>query len=193
MTPGSLKSSNPPFTLPEYDAAVNSMKLKSAPGLDQVDYNIISSFPENFASLLLQIFNSILSEGAFLPQWKQSLITLIPKAGSNKVRPISLLSCYLKIMEKMIYTRLQWFIESRHILSDFQFGFRPDRSCLDSLAVLFSDIHSGFVKGKITTAAFLDIKGAFDNVIPNILIQDLKNIGIPARLRRFVSNLVGER
>jgi len=121
------------------------------------------------------------------------LITLIPKAGSNGVRPISLLSCYLKLMEKMVYARLQWFVESRHILPDIQFGFRPDRSCLDGLAVLFSDIHRGFDKEKIRDAAFLDIKGAFDNVIPNILIQNLRDIGIPAHLRRFIYNLVSER
>jgi len=114
------------------------MKLKSAPGLDQVDYNIISSFPENFASLFLQLFNSILSEGVFPPQWMQSLIILIPKSGGSGVRPISLLSLLLKTYRKDdIHS--QWFIESRHILSDFQFGFRPDRSCLDSLAVLFTD------------------------------------------------------
>jgi len=39
----------------------------------------------------------------------------------------------------------------------------------------------------------LDIKGAFDNVVPNILIQDLENIGIPARVRMFILNLISSR
>jgi len=64
---------------------------------------------------------------------------------------------------------------------------------LDSFAVLCIDIHRGFIKGKLTVAAFLDIKGAFDNVVPNILVQDLRDIGIPARLRRFILNLICER
>jgi len=59
--PGVFKELESSFTSLEYEAAVNSMKLKSALGLDQVDYSIISSFPENFASLLLQLFNSILA------------------------------------------------------------------------------------------------------------------------------------
>jgi len=79
--PGIFRELESPFTFLEYDAAVSSIKLKSAPGSDQVDYSIISSFPENFASLLLQLFNSILAEGVFPPQWKQSLITLIPKCS----------------------------------------------------------------------------------------------------------------
>jgi len=96
-------------------------------------------------------------------------------------------------MKKMIYTRLQWFVESRHILPDTQFEFRPDRSCLDNLVVLFSDIHTGFINDSSTVGAFLDIKGAFDNVVPNILIQDLRNIGIPVRIRKFILNLICER
>jgi len=191
--PGIFKELEFSFTPTEYDAALSSIKLKSSSGLDQIDYNIISSLPEKFVSLLLHLFNNILSEGVFPPQWKQSLIALIPKPDGKGVRPISLLSCYLKLIEKMIYTRLQWFIESRHILSDFQFSFRTDRSCLDSLAALLTDVHEGFVKGESTAAAFLNIKGAFDNVIPNILIQDLKDIDIPARLRKFILNLISER
>jgi len=76
---GIFKKLESPLTSTEYYAALNSMKLKSSPGLDQVDYNIISSFPEKFVFLLLQLFNKILSEGVFPPQWKQSLIALIPK------------------------------------------------------------------------------------------------------------------
>jgi len=76
----------------------------------------------------------------------------------------------------MVYARLQWFIESRHILPDTQLGFRPDRSCIDSLVILTSDIYKGFIYNSSIVCAFLNIKGAFDNVIPNILIQDISKI-----------------
>jgi len=93
----------------------------------------------------------------------------------------------------MIYNRLQWHIESQHIIPDYQFGFRPDRSCIDCLVILSSEIHKGYINQSVTIGAFLDIKGAFDNVIPNILIQDLENIGISARIRMFVYNLISSR
>jgi len=54
-------------------------------------------------------------------------------------------------------------------------------------------VHKGFINNSPTVSIFLDIKGAFDNVIPNILIQDLQKIGIPARIRKFIQNLVSER
>jgi len=36
-----------PFTKAEYDIALNSIKLKTASGLDQIDYNIISFLPDS--------------------------------------------------------------------------------------------------------------------------------------------------
>jgi len=142
---------------------------------------------------LLKIYNDILFEGTIPEQWKQSLMVLILKPDANGFRPICLLSCLSKIMEKMIYNRIQWYIESQHIIPDSQLGFRPDRSCIDSLVILSSEIHKGFISKSITFAAFLDIKGAFDNVITNILVQELENIGIPAKVRMFISNLISSR
>jgi len=92
----------------------------------------------------------------------------------------------------MVYNRLQWHIESQHIIPDYQFGFRPDRSHIDCLVILSSDIHRGYINLSTTIAAFLDIKGTFDNVIPNILIQDL-DIGVPACVKMFIYNLISSR
>jgi len=182
-----------PFTESELSLALENIKFNSAPGLDQIDNTAISHLPPEYRQLLLQTYNRFLSEGTFPHQWRQSLIVLIPKPGNTGIRPISLLSCLSKVMEKMIYTSLQWFIESRHIIPDSQTGFRPDRSCVDNLVILSSAVHKGFINNSPTVCAFLDITGAFDNVIPNILIQELRNIGIPARTRRFIQNLIGER
>jgi len=54
-------------------------------------------------------------------------------------------------------------------------------------------MHRSFVNNSSTISAFLDIKGAFDNVIPNVLIQELRKIGIPARIRIFILSLICER
>jgi len=95
-------------------------------------------------------------------------------------------------MERLVYIRFQWFIEPRHILP-VQLGFRSDKSCIDNLVILSSDVHKGFINNSSTIGIFLDIKDAFDNVIPNILIKELGKIGIPAHVRRFIQNLICER
>jgi len=91
------------------------MKLKSAPGIDQIDFEVISALPQEYRTLLLKIYNYILFHGNFPIQWRHSLVVLIPKPDGD-LRPISLLSCFLKLMEKMLYNRIQWHVESQHII-----------------------------------------------------------------------------
>jgi len=63
-----------PFTLNELNIAVSNMNLKSASSLDQIDYSVIASLPSEYTYLLSQIYNSILAEGSFPSQRKQSLV-----------------------------------------------------------------------------------------------------------------------
>jgi len=99
----------------------------------------------------------------------------------------------MKIFEKMICRRLTWLVETQFLLPEFQAGFRGSRSCMDDIIALTNRIHWGFMRRIPTTAVFLDIAGAFDNVVPSILIEDLRNLGIPARTRKFMENLLIER
>jgi len=124
--------------------------------------------------------------------WRDSLFIFLPKIDGKGVRPIALLSCFLKILERMIYRRLQWAVESYFIFPEFQYGFRSSRSCTDNLVILTARIHS-FLCEAFTAAVFLDIASAFDNVIPSILIQDLRDIGFPAQICKFIKNLLTER
>lgn len=133
--------------------------------MDQISYDIINQTPSEFQVHLLNIFNQIFSEGSFPDTWKDSLVVLIPKPGSNGVRPISLMSCACKLMERILYRRLSWFIESRPILPQAQSGFRPFRACNDNLATLVTSVKTGFLNHAVTVAVFLDIAGAFDKWI----------------------------
>ena len=50
------------------------------------------------------------------------------KGGSssdpNCYRPISILPCLAKVLEKLVLKQLEFFLTTNHILSDFQSGFR---------------------------------------------------------------------
>lgn len=94
------------FSLSEVRSALDSMKDSSAPGLDQVSYKIIKALPDDYLIVLTELYNSLFREGVFPDQWSHSLIVLIPKPQGSGIRPISLLSCFLKLMEKVLYGRL---------------------------------------------------------------------------------------
>ena len=125
-------------------------KLDSAPGTDQIDYNIIKNLTPDSLSVLLQIYNNLFYQGIFPAEWNKSMVVLIPKPNGKGVRPISLLSCLLKIMEKIIYLRLRWFTESNAILPLNQTGFRPQCACSNNLVALTNYIQGAFINNALT-------------------------------------------
>jgi len=52
-------------------------------------------------------------------------------------------------------------------------GFRANRSCTDSLVTLTNNIHISFLAHEVAVA-FLDITGAFDNVLPEAVESPLR-------------------
>ncbi|KYN15929.1 RNA-directed DNA polymerase from mobile element jockey [Trachymyrmex cornetzi] len=81
-----------PLTMSEYRRAKISSRKNSAPGL-----------PMEHETYLLSMFNEIFSQGIFPDSWKTSLVIFIPKPGNKAVRPISLMSCVCKLMERILY------------------------------------------------------------------------------------------
>ncbi|KAL7296758.1 hypothetical protein TKK_0010168 [Trichogramma kaykai] len=147
----------------------------------------------NLKSVLLDLLNDIYNSQYFPPDWNNYLVLFIPKGNSDKVRPISLASCILKILEKLIKERLQWWLEKNDILSKTEFGFRENKSCIENLNILVSDIQKNFYTKDTVSALFLDIKGAFDNVVPDILIDDLIELNLPKKIISFIKNVIYER
>jgi len=175
------------------NVALELSRKSSAPGLDQFDYRLIRALPIPIRSVLLDIYNELYEGGLFPVSWRDSLVIFVPKPNGSGLRSIALMSCFLKLLEKMIYRRLSWLIETQFLLPEFQAGFRSSRSCADNLITWTNRIQQGFLGRASTVAAFLDIAGAFDNVIPSILVADLRECGFPARLCKFIENLLSER
>ena len=142
---------------------------------------------------LLDILNDFFSSGVFPNQWNEFLIAFIPKANSNKARPIALASCLLKLLEKLIIHRLTWYLENNELLSKYQFGFRKGKSCIDNLAILINCIQKAFYENNSLAALFLDIKGAFDNVVPDLLLKDLAELKLPKEYLTFFESLIKKR
>ena len=64
---------------------------------------------------------------------------------------------------------------------------------MDSTTHLATDISNAFEKNQKLGALFVDIQGAFNYVIPNILIQDLVNMKVSSKIIKFIKFLVSKR
>lgn len=93
----------------------------------------------------------------------------------------------------MIKNRLDWWIEHNSILPDGLYGFRRGLGTAECLSSLVGEIYSCFNKRQYLTAAFIDVKGAFDSVHIPTLISRLLALNVPPQLCNFISSLSFEK
>ena len=84
------------------------------------------------------------------------------KTEASSYRPISLTSCIVKVLKRIINTRLKWFLESEKLLASEQAGFREPH-CTEDI-YLAQEIEDGFQHKKQTPTAWIDLQKAFDTV-----------------------------
>ena len=94
-----------------------------------------------------------------------------------------------KLFETLCKNRLQWWVEFHEIIPASQHGFRQGRSCTDSLTNLSLKVDEAFLESRSVLAAFLDVKGAFDNVNIDILLSKITEIGCSDKIIEFVKFL----
>ena len=109
-------------------------------------------------------------------------MTPIYKAGDNSdishYRPISVLPCFSKILERLMYNRLYKYLKENNILYEKQFGFQGGYSTRDAIFQLVDNIFDSFEKEQFTIGFFIDLSKAFDTVYHSILLKKLKLDGI---------------
>ena len=186
-----ISSLDEPFSMDELDISINSLKTKSSPGLDKISNEMILHTPYNFKKLLLHTLNIIFQTEFFPTQWSDTLIILLPKDNSNtKFRPIALTSCISKLMGRLILLRLQHHFEKNNLFTESQNGFRKGKSCTHSLSSLVTNILNNFSQDKPLCAVLIDIRSAFDNVIPSKLQNILIHFNIPLFVRSFINKIM---
>ena len=93
----------------------------------------------------------------------------IPKPGADPhaakgYRPIALLNVLSKVMESLMKDRMSYVLETRHLLSDCQQGFRPTRSTELALWQFASSATFALKTRCQCVAIALDIQSAYDTV-----------------------------
>jgi hypothetical protein len=96
----------------------------------------------------------------------------------SNYRPISILTVFSKLLEKLFYNRLIAFIEKYEVLHSNQFGFRKSKSTSTALACVLSSLLNKSSSNTKTILALLDLKKAFDFINYDLLISKLKHYGI---------------
>ena len=185
------------FSMREFKEALSSTE-NTSPGEDTIMYEMIKHIPDSAREFLLKILNRIWETSILPRSWKISIIIAIHKPGKDayqptSYRPIALTSCICKLFEKMVNNRLVWLLETKDLLAPTQFGFRKNRSTLDSLVRLSTHIQQGFVNQKQTIGVFFDLEKAYDTTWRYGILRECKRMGIKGKMIRFIKGFLSDR
>ena len=156
----------------ELNVTLKKLNSKTSLDLNQVSNKMLKHLPANFKLELLEFMNISIKNGILPKLSKESIITMIPKKGnSNEIknyRPISGTSCVIKLLEKILHTRITKYLDEKNIIIKQQSGFR--KCCV-----------------------FYDIQAAFDKVWHNGLLFKLIKLKIPLYLIEWIKNFLTDR
>ena len=94
-------------TIQEIVDIIQIINPQKASGSDRISHRMLKICPYQIAKPLMYIFNTSLEQSKFPSSWKIANVTAIFKKGDSSLpsnyRPISLISCVGKVMERVVY------------------------------------------------------------------------------------------
>jgi hypothetical protein len=186
----SMRKKPPLITSKEVKSILKQLP-NSSPGPDNIHNRCLKNYTTLLVHNLVNLFNAIITAGHIPMIWKNANIILLlkPKKDKNQpssYRPISLLSCIGKLLEKIIKQRLTNELENRNILPEHQAGFRRGKSTIYNITRLERHAHEQLAKKRHSAVIFFDIKAAFDSVWFEGLIYKVHDLRLSEYLIRFV-------
>jgi Reverse transcriptase (RNA-dependent DNA polymerase) len=187
------------ITLEQIQRAVKRTNPKKAPGPDGITNKVLQQALPLIERRLQVTLQASLDLGYFPTAFKATTTVVIRKpqkpdyTKAKAYRPIALENTIGKIFESVISESISYLVETKQLLPSHHFGGRPGRSATDAMLVLVEEIHKAWKKQKIFTAVFLDVAGAFNNVVHQRLMHNLKCRKIPPILVRWIRSFLENR
>jgi len=176
---------------------IKQLNVNKSPGLDSISPKVILASCDYISKPLLHIFNLSFSNGVFPTGMKVAKTIPLYKKNSRldpgNYRPISLLSIFSKILERLMHKRLYNYLIKYNLLFDLQFGFRHNHSTVMALIEIVDNIRENIDKGMSVIGIFLDLSKAFDMVNYEKLLYKMHNYGIRGSVHNWFSSYLHHR
>ena len=174
------------------------MKSDKATGPDQIGNRLLKATCKTISKPLCILFNLSLETKCFPECWKIANVIPLYKKGEasspNNYRPVSLLSCISKVMERIMFKHMHNFLHDRNLLNKYQSGFQPGDSTVNQLIEIYDHICQGLENKKFVCMVFCDISKAFDRVWHDGLISKTKGYGFKNNISSWLlSYLTGRK
>ena len=123
---------------------------------------VVKRVIEGISKPLIYICNLSFQTGTFPDKMKIAKVIPLYKTGNKhqftNYRPVSLLSQFSKILEKLFNNRLDSFINKHRLLTESQYGFRSNRATSLALIDSVEEITNSIDQKEYTVGIFIDLK-----------------------------------
>ena len=178
---------------------IDRLKNNTSGGPDNLSVMLVKSIATTISPCLLTIMNGILHLGHHPQPWKHSTTTILRKNGKpdyrvpKAYRPIALLCIFTRILEGLMAKRLSHLSETRGLFEDNQNGFRKNRQTADGLVELKKSIVKNWSQKRVTSGCSLDMRGAYDSIDHDLLVEKLEIMGLPSYITKWLTNFLHNR
>ena len=173
------------FMLPVFEneiiKIIGNFDQNKSPGHDEISNFLIKKIAKEVSIPLAAVFNLSITKGIVPKDLKKAKVIPIYKKDNAELysnyRPVSILPCFSKILERIIFNRCLSFIEKYEILNDCQFGFRTGYSTEMAITDLVDKVYKAVDQNETTLGIYLDLSKAFDTINHDVLLYKLEHYG----------------
>ena len=205
--PVSLSQPDDPPPLPTRDlldivedevrVALSTTSNSSAPGVSGIGYKLLKWAFAACPSHFVDLFNGCLTHSVHL--WHTAKVIPVPKPNkpdygvAAAYRPISLLKCCGKLLEKIIASRVLHDASLHPILPSHQFGSRSHHCAVDAALAVVHTAQLAIKQKLVCSMLLFDIQGFFDNIHVERLCHLFALFGFPPSLCDWLHSFLSDR
>jgi len=181
---------------------VGKMEAKNSKDMSGISNNLVKYVISTIAAPLSHIFSNSVTTGLVPSQFKEAKVIPIYKLKTvnaeerqniSNYRPISLLSIFSKILEKVVANSLTTYLIDNNILYDNQFGYQKGKSTSLPMLKLVDFVSKAMNEGDIAIGIFCDLRKAFDTCSHSILYKKLEKIGVKGKFLDWFKSYLSNR
>ena len=165
--------------------------------VDKLPIHVLKVIIPLLAPTLAKLFNESIHTGTFPEALKTGCVIPLYKSGSRSIRsnyrPITTLSVFSKIFEKLVHKRMISFIKRYKIISDNQFGFQENKCTADAILEFLDNAYESLNNRKHLLTIFLDFSKAFDTISIDILMNKLEHYGFRNQIKSWLHSYLTNR